>query len=135
MVNVLWAWILLVFLQMIQPILCHGNNIVRRAVFDIIPKYENQAVMNIPEKRPTRKTVRRFFNQTEYYVSTKRNIGDKLEARMKYLDKLKFKVAEFKELKERSKQIPLQRGVGYRVKKDSIETLWSFMLCFLLCHI
>ena len=117
-------------------VLCHGNKRVRRAVFDIIPKHENQAVMNIQEKRLTRKTVRRFFNQTEYYVSTKRNIGEKLEERKKYLHKIKFKVTEFNELKERSEQMLPLNGVGYRAKKDNnIKILCSFMLCFLICNI
>ena len=135
MVNVLWAWILLILLQMIQPILCHGNERIRRAVFDIIPKYENQAAITFHEKRPTRKTVRRFFNQTENFVSTKRNSGEKLEKRKKYFDKIKFKVTDFNELKERSKQILPLNGVGYGVKKDNIEILCSFVLCIILCNI
>ena len=120
MVNVLWTWILLLLLQLIQTISWHDNKRVRRAVFDIIPKYENHAVTNIQERRLIRKTVRRTFNQTEHYVNLKRNIEGKLEDRKMFLNSIKFKETEFHKL---NKQVSLLKGSGFRVKNDNIKIL------------
>ena len=130
MVNVLWTWILLLLLQLIQTISCHDNKRVRRAVFDIIPKYEKHAATNIQERRLIRKTVRRTLNQTEYYVNMKRNIEGKLEDRKMFFNRIKFKETEFHRLNEENKQV--FKGSGYRVKNDSFEILCVITLHFLL---
>ena len=131
MVIVLWTWILLLLLQLIQTISCHDNKRVRRAVFDIIPKYENHATTNIQERRLLRKTVRQTFNQTEHYVNSKRNIEGKLEDRKMFLNSIKFKETEFHKLNEENKQVSLLKGSGFRVKNDNFKIV-LLLLYFLL---
>ena len=71
MINLLWTWILL--LQVLGSIWCQDNKTVKRAVFDIIPKYEHQDLGNKQETRRARKTVPRNFYLEEYSVNTKKN--------------------------------------------------------------
>ena len=128
MVIVLWTWILLLLLQLIQTISCHENKRVRRAVFDIIPKYENHAATNVQERRLIRKTVRRTFNQTEYSVNLKRNVEGKLEDRKMFLNSMKFKDTEFHKMNEENRQVSLLKGSGFRVKNDNLKIVFVITL-------
>ena len=118
MINVLWTWILL--LQVLGPILCQDNKTVKRAVFDIIPKYEHQDLGNKQETRRARKTVPRNFYLEEYSVNTKKNIEGKILEQKKYLNHIKFK---FDKWNERVKQVSLQKGGGYKAKDEILYIL------------
>ena len=114
MINVLWTWILL------GPILCQDYKTVKRAVFDIIPKYEHQDLGNNQETRRARKTVPKNFYLEEYSVNTKKNIEGKIKEQKKYLNHMKFK---FDKWNERAKQVSLQKGGGYKAKNEILYIL------------
>ena len=121
MINVLWALILL--LQVIEPILCQDNKTVKRAVFDIIPKYEHQDVGNNQERRVARKSVLRNYGLQEYSANTKRNIKGKIKEQKKYLSHIKFKDTKFDKWNERVKQVSLPKGGGNKVKNEILYIL------------
>ena len=118
MINVLWTWILLH--QVLGSIWCQDNKTVKRAVFDIIPKYEHQDLGNKQETRRARKTVPRNFYLKEYSVNTQKNIEGKIKEQKKYLNHIKFK---FDKWNERVKQVSLQKGGGYKAKNEILYIL------------
>ena len=121
MVSVLLTWVLLI--QLILSNTSYDNYRLKRAVYDIIPKYEYNAVRNNQERRPTRKTIQGTFNLTEYSLNTKKYIEGKLEKRKKYLQNVKFQETKFDKWKEKGQHFTPMMESGHGVKKENILLL------------